>query len=284
MKESLGEYQARDGRSLAFRKWAGAGDVLVLVHGIESNSIWFRDFISHLNRQGFAIYGIDRRGSGLNEFGRGDIEDYKTFFNDIEDAIRFIGIQHPRNKIYLMGICWGGLLAVNYAISSNIKVDGLILLSPALYRKVDFSLFKKAIARICLCLKPRMHFTIPIKDGMFTTNAKYLSLIKNDKMRLRTLSARFFNQIIKMENEMSPLNHQIEIPVLVLLAGHDDIVDNKKVEQWFGRLISKDKELRIFSDFHHVMPFEEDSRPLADFISHWAKSREASGEKQYIES
>jgi len=69
MKESLGQYRARDGRLLSFRKWGGAGDVIVYLHGVESNSGWFSPFASRLNMNGFTLYGIDRRGSGLNREG-----------------------------------------------------------------------------------------------------------------------------------------------------------------------------------------------------------------------
>ena len=77
---------------------------------------------------------------------------------------------------------------------------------------------------------------------------------------------------------------KIDRPILVLLAGHDEIVDNKKIEEWFNRLYSDDKTIKTFSDFHHVMPFEDNRRIITDFIISWTKSREASSEEQYIKN
>ena len=73
MKESLGQIRTRDGKSLSFRKWSGAADVIIFLHGVESNSGWFTPFASRLNEKGFTLYGLDRRGSGLNRENRGDI-------------------------------------------------------------------------------------------------------------------------------------------------------------------------------------------------------------------
>ena len=277
MKESLGEYRARDRSPLSFRKWTGSGDVIVYLHGLESNSGWFSPFAAELNKKGFTLYGIDRRGTGLNKEGsRGDIADYNIFLDDIEDTLSFIKNQNTGKKIFLMGICWGGLLAVNYAIKKRAMPDGLILLSPAIYRKIDFNIFVKTIAKFCYFISPQIRFNIPIRDRMFTSNTRYLDFIKKDKMRLRRLTCRFFNEILKMENELSGINYKIALPVLVLLAGEDGIVDNKKIKDWFRKLVSVDKTIKIFDDFYHVMPFEDNSNSLINFIGEWAKAREAS--------
>ena len=114
MKEKLGQYRTRDGKSLSFRKWNGSGDVIIYIHGVESNSGWFSYFASRLNEKGFTLYGIDRRGSGLNNESRGDIGDYNVFLEDMEDAFGFVREENPGKRIFFMGICWGGILAVNY--------------------------------------------------------------------------------------------------------------------------------------------------------------------------
>lgn len=284
MKESLSHYQTRDSKSLSFRKWQGTGDVIIYLHGIESNSGWFSQLASQLAERGFTIYGIDRRGSGLNQENKGDINDYNTFFDDIEDALKFVKEQNIGKKIYLLGICWGALLAVNYSLKKRMSPDGLILLSPAIYRKVDLTVAVKIAARASSFLYPAARFKIPIHDSMFTGNQRYLDFIISDKMRLRSLTSRFFNQIIRMETDFEPIRNRLLLPVIVVLAGHDEIVDNERVKKWFNELLSQDKIMRVFDNFHHVMPFEEDITPLVDCISDWAKERESPFEIQNVKN
>ncbi len=275
MKESIGLYKARDGTPLFFRKWSGRGDVIVYLHGIESNSGWFSPFASRFNERGFTIYGIERRGSGLNKDGeKGDITDYRIFLDDIEDALRFVNSQNKGKKIYIMGICWGGLLAVNYAVTERMMPDGLILLSPAVYRRIDFNVVMKAIVRLYLSIRPTARFAIPIRDRMFTANERFLDFIRRDSMRLRTLTCRFFNEILKMERDFSRVNHRIPLPTAVLLAGRDEIIDNKRVKEWFSKLESNDKRLMVFSDSYHVIPFEQNIEPIVDFVTEWIGARE----------
>ncbi|MBU4376712.1 MAG: lysophospholipase [Candidatus Omnitrophica bacterium] len=273
MKESLGQYAARDGKMLNFRKWPGPDDVIVYLHGIESNSGWFSSFASQLAESGFTLYGIDRRGSGLNYENRGDIKDYNIFLDDIEDAVSFVKKENPAKRVYIMGICWGAFLAVNYSINRHSNPDGLILLSPAIYRKVDFKAGPKIAARACSLVYPKAYFKIPIKDRMFTDNSRYLDFIRSDKMRLGSLTCRFFKEILRMENDFAFKSNELFLPVLVLLAGHDEIVDNRKIHNWFDSLPAEDKTIKTFTNFHHVMPFEEDTSPILDAISGWIKKR-----------
>lgn len=284
MKESLGQYITRDGKTLSFRKWSGIKDVIVYLHGIESNSGWFSSFASRLNENGFTLYGIDRRGSGLNAENRGDIKDYNVFLDDVDDALKFIREQNIGKNIFLIGICWGALLAVNCIARRKTAVDGLILLSPAIYRKVGFNIFMKTIAKMCHFIHPGISFKIPIKDHMFTSNKRCIDFIRKDKMRLRALTVRFFNEILRMEEDLSPINHEISIPIAVLLAGDDEIVDNEKVKEWFRKLGSSDKTIKVFSDLRHVMPFEEDIDSLINFITDWIKMKEPSFESQSIKN
>lgn len=269
MQESLGQYRVRDEKLLSFRKWAGTRDVIIYLHGIESSSYWFTTLASGLNEKGFTLYGLDRRGSGLNKEDIADINDYNIFLNDIEDAVKTIREQNVGKKIYIMGICWGGLLAVNYAVRGKALPDALILLSPAIYRRVGFNPCVRTFLKMCFLINPQISFKIPIKDKMFTANKKYLDFIGKDTMRLRFLTVNFFNQIMKMERDFSEVNHKINLPVSVLLAGHDDIVDNNKVRKWFGRLDSTDKTIQVFDNFRHVMPFEDNITPIVDFITNW---------------
>ncbi|MEA3305985.1 MAG: alpha/beta fold hydrolase, partial [Candidatus Omnitrophota bacterium] len=110
MKELQGQIKSSGGTPLSFRKWNGTGNVIIYLHGIESNSEWFSPFASRLNEKGFTLYGLDRRGSGLNQENRGDIDDYNVFFDDIKAALNFVKDRNIGRKIYIMGICWGGLL------------------------------------------------------------------------------------------------------------------------------------------------------------------------------
>jgi alpha-beta hydrolase superfamily lysophospholipase len=79
-----------------------------------------------------------------------------------------------------------------------------------------------------------------------------------------------------MEDDFTLSGNELFLPILVLLAGHDEIVDNIKVKKWFETLPTEDKTIKAFANFYHVMPFEEEISPLLEAISGWIKEREPS--------
>lgn len=273
MKEPVSTYKARDGEPLSYRSWRGAGDVIIYLHGVESHSGWFAGFAAALNMSGFAVYGVDRRGSGLNSKGRGDCQDYMLFLNDISDFINFAGNENPGRKIYLAGICWGGFLAANFAACGKAGIDGLILLSPAIYRKVDLPLYKKAAVLAASYVMPKMKFNLPINDDMFTSAKRHLDFIRSDALRLRRLTARFFREITRMEERFGDMNHRLGLPLLVLLAGTDEIVDNARVKAWFAAVESADKEIALFGDKRHVLPFDDEDGRVSKAVIGWCAER-----------
>ena len=125
----LKELSLRDGAKVFYRKWEGAkqGDVIVYLHGLESHIEWFINIATLLNRKGFHIYGMDRRGSGLNKADRGHMESYWILVGDVREAVELARREHPDRKIYLMGLCWGGKIAATFAAYHHDLIDGLVL-------------------------------------------------------------------------------------------------------------------------------------------------------------
>ncbi|HMX46107.1 MAG TPA: alpha/beta hydrolase, partial [Candidatus Obscuribacter sp.] len=63
----------------------------------------------------------------------------------------------------------------------------------------------------------------------------------------------------------------IEMPLLILQAGSDVIVDVEKVQGWFSKIKSGTKDMRIFPDAHHTLDFDvnwfkEYTHVLAEWI------------------
>ena len=68
------------------------------------------------------------------------------------------------------------------------------------------------------------------------------------------------------------------------LAGCDEIVDNVKINEWFKKIETDDKAIKVFGNFRHVMPFEEEMHLLVNFISAWASNREMAFEDERIKN
>src|SRR4051794_41222112 len=103
-------YTAGGGRRLAVRVWRTAEPALariVFLHGITSHGGWYEQIAYHLAAMGLDVHFLDRRGSGLNAEHPGDVDDWRTW---VEDVGAYLIVERGAPTV-LCGISWGGKLA-----------------------------------------------------------------------------------------------------------------------------------------------------------------------------
>ncbi len=273
MAHRIIEIRARDGVSIPCGVWDAEGDLILYLHGIESHMGWFGDMADKLQGRGFSVYAFDRRGSGLSKEERGHIDSYKTLLDDINDVINDAKRGRPQKKLYLMGMCGGGRFASDFAARDPGPIDGLILLSPAIKTKVTLPLFTKFDVLLNSFLNPKKKIPTPLREDMFTKNEKYMEFIKNDRLSLKHLTARFYKELILMDMALSKKVFNIDIPILTVLAGNDLIVNNNAMGAWHKRLKAHDKTLKVFGGSCHFLPFQENVDEIVNFIAQWINER-----------
>jgi len=270
------EVKARDGISLPCGIWEARGDVILYLHGIESHMGWFSDMADIFQKEGFSVYALDRRGSGLSKEERGHIESYKILLDDVHDVIKKIREKHPAKRLYLMGICGGGKIASDFAGYDPHSIDGLILIVPAIKTKVTLPAVKKLDVFVSSFLNPKKKIPTPLSEDMFTKNERYLDFIRNDSLSLHELTARFYMEWARMGMALGDKIRDTDIPILTVLAGEDPIVNNEAMKKWYGRLGARDKTLKVFSGCSHFLPFQENVTDITRFIADWIRERSPS--------
>jgi alpha-beta hydrolase superfamily lysophospholipase len=264
-----------DGARLFFRAWKGiqGKPVLIYFHGIEGHSLWFAETAEFLNQQGLSIYTFDRRGAGLNQNDRGHTPSLELLISDCEMAFNFVAQENPNAPIFLVGNCWGAKAAVLLAgkMHSRIanRLAGLILTSPAIDTKVDLKFFDKVKVFFSWTMQTRNVFEIPIQAKMFTENKRWLAFIDQDELRLKSATGSFFVASFFLSHFARRTMRSLTLPLLILQAGNDDIVDRQSVDALFHSCASQDKELIYFDGAAHSLDFEEDTSKYRKILLDW---------------
>lgn len=264
-------YTAADGRRLALRHFLPAGEprgTVVLLHGIISHSGWYNASARYLAEQGFDVFSLDRRGSGLNMAARGDVDDYRTWINDV---VSFCEPRRERGPVVLLGISWGGKLAPVVARRRPDLLAGFGMLCPGIYARQQPGLAKRgAVAASGKLGFEERRVTIPLEDpALFTNSPKYRKFVRDDPLTLREITMRFAHQDHQLTKLARRSHAFIHTPALLVLAGQDQMVRNQRTRRYLTQLASQDKTLLEYDSAAHTLEFEPDPSGFFRDLANW---------------
>jgi len=232
---------------------------VLYLHGIESHGGWFDEAADLLCQEGFDVYCLDRRGSGMNRENRGlasgNIDGWEQLTTDIEVFAKPLHDQYE--TVILTGLSWGGKLALAYALAFPEHCDGLVLVTPGMRTKLPG---QGNTAVQVLSSTPDDYVEIPIEPEMFTDDPDYLDKLRRDPLRLHYATARFFVEGLELDRHIDRRMPSNELPILLILAGKDRIIDNQAVINVARRGKQDILDIVWFSDQTHSVQFDAPGR------------------------
>ena len=113
-------------------------------------------------------------------------------------------------------------------------------------------------------------FPIPLSDpALFTASPVGQRFIAADSLGLRDATSSLLMVSMFIDLRVSSIPTRVRQPVLLMLAGQDRIVDNRKTDAFFKRLASSDREVIEYDDAHHTLEFEPDPSTYARDLASW---------------
>jgi alpha-beta hydrolase superfamily lysophospholipase len=170
---------------------------------------------------------------------------------------------------FVIGISWGGKLAVALQKRHPGLVDGIALLCPGLCTKVGPTFGQRLAILGTRLVAPRRLFPIPLDDPeLFTANPDRQEFIRNDPSALRQATARFLVESARLDSYVRFAPSHVTVPTLLMLAEQDRIIDNARTRRFVERFATVNKQIIEYPGAHHTLEFEaEPERFINDLIS-----------------
>ena len=262
-------FTAGDGYRWRYRQYAPPCEPrahVACLHGIQSHGGWYQYSCEQLQRDGFLVSFLDRRGAGLNEQDRGDAPSFRRLLDDIAE---FLAPAQPV-PVLLAGISWGAKLAVALQRRHPGLVDGLALLCPGFFPRVRPPLAQRLGILWGRLVSPRKLFPIPLnRPDLFTATPHWQQFIRDDSLSLRQATARLLLESVRLDGYLRFAPRYVRVPILLLLAGKDRIIHNAPTRRYVSRFAAHDQEVIEYAGAHHTLEFEpEPDHFLAD-LKRW---------------
>lgn len=263
---SVMEHTAGDGYVWRYRRYAAQGPVraeVVCLHGIQSHAGWYEHSCTRLSEAGFNVSFLDRRGAGANDKARGDAPSFRRLLDDIAEYLTALPRSVPRGHsvgklpVFLAGISWGGKLAVALERRHPGLIDGMVLLCPGIFSRVKPRLGQRLKILFSRLVRPTKLFPVPLNDPeLFTANPRWQDFLRQDPLRLHQATARLMVESARLDGYLRFVPKYVHVPVLLLLAEHDRIIQNAKTRVYVERFATPDKQIIEYPGAHHTLEFE----------------------------
>jgi alpha-beta hydrolase superfamily lysophospholipase len=286
------EWQTPDGESFPYSLWATnlpAGErpraIVIAVHGLSGAALDFEPLGRLLIKHRIITYAPELRGQGHDPRSerRGDLERIEDWFADLRAFFSLVRSRHPDAQIYYYGESMGAALLVRFLAQAR-EIDlpaGLILSSPVVAVPSATSFWHRMLFHFFLRVRPLHRINLrqaakrdhndPAK--WVTRDEAHRVWFQTAPHKLDSFTVRFFKRLFELLGGCDEAATKIRTPVLVLYAANDVFIPPARVEQFFARLGSREKELRFFPQSYHLLLHDFDQAEVLERIEGWLLRR-----------
>ncbi|OJX10163.1 MAG: hypothetical protein BGO77_07640 [Caedibacter sp. 37-49] len=253
---------------------------IILLQGRASFMEKYDEMIQNLRLRGNNVWALDWRGQGLSSrmltnHHKSHIDSYDTYLQDLHQLITEHVQPKSQHQCILLGQSMGGHLALRYLSEHHNVLDGAVLVSPMI--DIKTGAYPKFLARFlthCACLAG-------FRDAYFFGQGNYNPLHEPFEGNYLTHDRRryFAHRDLQLKNpglvlgggtygwlhatfqsiqkilQVSYLKN-INIPILFLAAGEEEIIDNRALKHIVENLPKCN--VKIYEHARHQIFMETD--------------------------
>lgn len=229
IESTLSTFTASDGENLAVQDWplpegAVQRGTVVVVHGLGEHAGRYDRVARRLNTRGFAVRGYDHYGHGESGGVRGGLPVESRLIDDLGDVIDSTRQRMPSGApLLVLGHSMGGLVAACVAALAQVRIDGLVLSSPAL----DAGL--SAVQKLLLATLPRVAPHLTVGNGIdphhISRDPAVVAAYQADPRVHDRISTRLAKFIADAGPSVIAHAPGWTVPTLLMYAGCDKLVD-----------------------------------------------------------
>ena len=273
-----------DGTELFYRAWLPhepTRKALVIFHRGHEHSGRLEDVVRDLRLRDVAVFAWDARGHGRSGGPRGYAPSFGRITRDADEFIRHISETHGMRleDMVVLGHSVGAVTVAAWVHDYAPPVRAMVLVTPALRVKlyVPFARTALRLGRF-LFRRRRMFVSSYVKGRLLTHDEEQARRYDEDPLISRTIAVNVLLGLHDTSTRLIADAGAIRTPALVLAGGSDWVVDLAAEREFFDRLGTNVKRMRVFDEMHHDILHEKDRRAVLNDIRVFVRGAFARGE------
>lgn len=269
--ENWMNFTTHDGISLHTYKYPCKNPkaVAVLFHGMHSYSQPSGIIGKSLSEYGCEVLAYDQRGHGKSQGIKGYFPSMSVLIKDATDFLSEVNKLYPGLQLFLVGGSMGGLIVLTLAIKLQSKLDGIILINPALGLNTSLEGFLRCLTSCLSSCMPKFGIVKGEKSLSTQNQALHQYMEENPyyyhgKARLGSSAA-----LLKGMKAIRSQYTQLNTPVLVVQGSKDYVISVERVNEFMKVINVPDKTILMYPGLPHSIVFEEAILEISTKIAHW---------------
>jgi len=271
MKHTEFKFRTFDGLQLFGQSWQPEDQpraVICLVHGMGEHSGRYAHVADALTQAGYVLFTFDIRGHGQSEGPRGHTPSYEALMQDISSLLEVANKQFPQLSSFLYGHSLGGNLVLNYVISRQPKLKGVIATGPWLRLSFEPPAFKIILGQMMNKIWPSFSQSSGLDTKALSHDPEVVRAYENDPLVHDHISARMFVGIYQSGQWALEHASEFSLPLLLMHGGADKITSVKASSE-FADKISENCNLKIWNGLYHEIHNEPEKEEFFKFLIDW---------------
>ncbi len=249
---------------------------VVLVHGTGEHHGRYEHVARFLNHHGIEVVTGDLPGWGRSPGIKGHIDRFEMYLDSVEEWVEeALAEANGQRPVFVLGHSLGGLVATRFVqrYSRRSHLAGLILSSPCLELKIAVPAWKRKLADVLDRVWPTLRLPNEIEPYMVTRDPDIQVQYRTDPLNYGKVSVRWFQEIGRAMEEAWQERNRLDIPMLVLQAGDDCLINPVGVERFVSGAATADLRFVCFPGLYHEVMNEPEREAVMEQIINWMEPR-----------
>jgi alpha-beta hydrolase superfamily lysophospholipase len=262
------------GLGIFVRSWTPAGNargVVVICHGVNSHSGYYRWTAERLVSAGLAVYALDLHGRGQSDGERFYLDRISDYVHDVHAVVMLAKSRHAGLRVVLLGHSAGGVVSCVYTLEHQAELAGLICESFAFQVAApDFAL---AVVKGLSHVAPHAH-VLRLKNEEFSRDPQVVEAMNRDPLIANEVQpTRTVAELVRADERLKTEFPLITLPVFILHGTADKVTNPKGSQLFFDTAGSADKTLKLYEGHAHDLLNDFDKEQVLTDIVEWIGAR-----------
>jgi alpha-beta hydrolase superfamily lysophospholipase len=277
LEASQHTFRLRDGTELFYRAWLPERPTtraLLLFHRGHEHSGRWQETVAALGLEDVAVFAWDQRGHGRSPGERGSAPNLATVIHDADEWARHLVAAHgiALCDTIVLAHSLGAVIATAWVHDYAPPIHGMVLATPA-FRVKLYVPFAVPMLRLGQSTIGPRYVKSYVKASMLTHDPKQAADYSADPLIFRQIAVNMLLDLHDTSTRLLDDAGAFTVPLLVLAAGSDWVVNTSAQRQFVERVSSPIKRFEVLSGFSHALFHEKDRHLVVEKVRAFIRER-----------